>query len=57
VSIPLGFLFAIVGTYVGEMFGGDERARSMYPEIAVRSQTGTGAEPSSVVEEPVPAAV
>jgi cation/acetate symporter len=57
VSIPLGFLFAIVGTYVGEMFGGDQRARAMYPEIAVRSQTGVGAEPSSVVEERVPAAV
>jgi cation/acetate symporter len=57
VSIPLGFIFAIVGTYVGEMLGGDQRAKAMYPEIAVRSQTGVGAEPSSVVEERVPAAV
>jgi len=57
VSIPLGFLFAIVGTYVGEALGGDRRAVEMYPEIAVRSQTGVGAEPSSVVEEPIPAVV
>ena len=57
VSIPLGFLFAIVGTYIGEALGGDQRAQAMYPEIAVRSQTGVGAEPSSVVEERVPAAV
>ncbi len=57
VSIPLGFLFAIVGTYIGEALGGDQRAKAMYPEIAVRSQTGVGAEPSSVVEERVPAAV
>ncbi len=57
VSIPLGFLFAIVGTYIGEALGGDQRAKVMYPEIAVRSQTGVGAEPSSVVEERVPAAV
>jgi len=57
VSIPLGFLFAIAGTYIGEALGGDKRAQAMYPEIAVRSQTGVGAEPSSVVEERVPAAV
>jgi cation/acetate symporter len=57
VSIPLGFLFAIVGTYIGEALGGDQRAQAMYQEIAVRSQTGVGAEPSSVVEERVPAAV
>lgn len=57
VSIPLGFIFAIVGTYIGEALGGDQRAKAIYPEIAVRSQTGVGAEPSSVVEEPVPAAV
>jgi cation/acetate symporter len=57
VSIPLGFLFAIVGTYVGEALGGDKRAQAMYPEIAVRSQTGVGAEPSAVVEERIPAAV
>jgi hypothetical protein len=42
---------------VGEALGGDKRAQAMYPEIAVRSQTGVGAEPSSVVEERVPAAV
>jgi cation/acetate symporter len=57
VSIPLGFIFAIVGTYIGEALGGDQRAKAMYPEIAVRSQTGVGAEPSSVVEERIPAVV
>ena len=57
VSIPLGFIFAIVGTYIGEALGGDRRASAMYPEIAVRSQTGVGAEPSSVVEERIPAVV
>src|SRR5438309_10675364 len=57
VSIPLGFIFAIAGTYVGELFGGDQRAKAMYPEIAVRSQTGVGAEPSSVIEERIPAVV
>jgi cation/acetate symporter len=57
VSIPLGFLFAIAGTYVGELLGGDRRSQEMYTEIAVRSQTGVGAEPSSVVEERIPAAV
>jgi len=55
VSIPLGFIFAIVGTYVGELLG-DRRAHAMYPEIEVRSQTGIGAEPSSIAER-VPAAV
>jgi hypothetical protein len=29
----------------------------MYPEIQVRSQTGVGAEPSSVLEERIPAVV
>jgi cation/acetate symporter len=57
VSIPLGFLFAIVGTYIGEALGGDRRAVAMYPEIEVRSQTGVGAEPSSVIEERIPAIV
>jgi cation/acetate symporter len=57
VSIPLGFIFAIVGTYIGEALGSDQRAKAMYSEIAVRSQTGVGAEPSSVVEERIPAVV
>jgi cation/acetate symporter len=56
VSIPLGFIFAIVGTYVGEALGGDRRSQAMYPEIEVRSQTGIGAEPVAV-EERVPTAV
>jgi cation/acetate symporter len=57
VSIPLGFIFAIVGTYIGEALGGDRRAQEMYPEVEVRSQTGVGAEASPVAEERIPAAV
>jgi cation/acetate symporter len=56
VSIPLGFIFAIVGTFVGEALGADKRAQAMYPEIEVRSQTGVGAE-MSPVEDRIPAAV
>lgn len=50
VSIPLGFVFAIAGTYVGELFGQDRLAQARFPEIEVRSQTGIGAEPSGVAE-------
>jgi cation/acetate symporter len=57
VSIPLGFIFAIVGTYAGELFGGERRALAMYPEIQVRSQTGIGAETGAVVREPAATAV
>jgi cation/acetate symporter len=58
VSIPLGFLFAIVGTYVGELFGQDRLSQAKFPEIEVRSQTGIGMEPSAVAErEPAAAAV
>ncbi|MDQ6710458.1 MAG: cation acetate symporter [Candidatus Dormibacteraeota bacterium] len=56
VSIPLGFIFAIVGTYVGDLLTRDRRAQEMFSEIVVRSQTGVGAEPSAEVER-VPAAV
>ncbi|MDQ6884144.1 MAG: cation acetate symporter [Candidatus Dormibacteraeota bacterium] len=56
VSIPLGFIFAILGTYVGELLTRDRRAQAMFSEIEVRSQTGVGSEPSAVVER-VPAAV
>jgi cation/acetate symporter len=57
VSIPLGFIFAIVGTYVGELFGKDRLAEAKFAEIEVRSQTGIGAEPSAVEREPAAAAV
>jgi Na+(H+)/acetate symporter ActP len=57
VSIPLGFIFAIVGTYVGELFGKDRLAEAKFAEIEVRSQTGIGMEPSAVEREPAAAAV
>ncbi|MEP6753668.1 MAG: cation acetate symporter [Candidatus Dormiibacterota bacterium] len=47
VSIPLGFLFAIAGTYLGERVAKDRLAGAGYAEMDVRSQTGIGAEPSS----------
>jgi cation/acetate symporter len=52
VSIPLGFIAAIVGTYVGQLFGADRLAEQRFHEIDVRAQTGIGAEPS-----PLPAPV
>ena len=55
VSIPLGFLFAIAGTFVGRIVAKDRMAGKDFDEIEVRSQTGIGAEPSSVTDSPVPA--
>jgi cation/acetate symporter len=52
VSIPLGFIAAIVGTYVGDLFGADRLAEQRYHEIDVRAHTGIGAEPT-----PAPAPV
>jgi cation/acetate symporter len=40
-SIPLGFLFAIIGTYLG---GHEPQAEAKFAELAVRSHTGLGAE-------------
>lgn len=40
VSVPLGFLAALVGTLVTR----DERAESAFPEISVRANTALGAE-------------
>jgi cation/acetate symporter len=40
-SIPLGFLFAIIGTYLG---GREPQAEAKFAELAVRSHTGLGAE-------------
>ena len=40
VSIPLGFLFGILGTYLGR----DKSSEDRYHELSVRSHTGAGAE-------------
>ncbi|TMF18029.1 MAG: cation acetate symporter [Chloroflexi bacterium] len=45
VSIPIGFVLAIVGTYVGELVKADRLAEQKFHEIDVRAQTGLGAEP------------
>jgi cation/acetate symporter len=48
VAIPVGFIFAIVGTYVGELFKADRLAALKFHEIDVRAQTGVGAEVAPV---------
>jgi cation/acetate symporter len=49
VSIPIGFLFAIGGTFIGELARGvDRRAAQRYHEIDVRANTGLGAEAAPV---------
>ncbi|HEY3559826.1 MAG TPA: cation acetate symporter [Kribbella sp.] len=40
VSIPLGFLFGVLGTYLGR----DKSSESRYAELSVRAFTGAGAE-------------
>ncbi|MFD7153819.1 cation acetate symporter [Kribbella sp. NPDC059898] len=40
VSIPLGFLFGVVGTYLGK----DKSSEQRYAELTVRAFTGAGAE-------------
>ena len=45
VSIPIGFVLAILGTYVGELVKADRLAEQKFHEIDVRAQTGLGAEP------------
>ena len=40
VSIPLGFLFGVLGTYLGK----DRTSENRYNELSVRSLTGAGAE-------------
>ncbi|WP_238164292.1 cation acetate symporter [Kribbella pittospori] len=40
VSIPLGFLFGVLGTYLGK----DRSSEARYNELSVRSLTGAGAE-------------
>jgi cation/acetate symporter len=54
VSIPAGFLCAIVGTWIGELFGADRLAEAKFHEIDVRAQTGIGAEPAAPAAAPVP---
>src|SRR2546428_6780117 len=46
VAIPVGFVLAIVGTYVGELFKADRLAELRFHEIVVRAQTGVGPEAS-----------
>jgi len=48
VSIPIGFLLSIVGTYLGELVRADRLAEQKFHEIDVRAQTGLGAEPVPV---------
>jgi cation/acetate symporter len=48
VAIPVGFILAIVGTFVGDMFKADKLAAVKFHEIDVRAQTGVGAEASPV---------
>ena len=48
VSIPLGFLLAIVGTYLGDMVKADKLSELKFHEVDVRAQTGLGAEPDPV---------
>ncbi len=44
VSIPFGFLCAIVFTYIGELAGKDVLALQKFHEIDVRANTGLGSE-------------
>jgi cation/acetate symporter len=48
VAIPVGFILAIVGTYIGEFAKADRLAELKFHEIDVRAQTGVGAEPTPV---------
>jgi cation/acetate symporter len=48
VAIPVGFILAIVGTYVGDLAKADRLAEVKFHEIDVRAQTGVGAEVSPV---------
>ncbi len=48
VAIPVGFVLAIVGTYIGDLVKADRLAEVKFHEIDVRAQTGVGAEASPV---------
>jgi cation/acetate symporter len=43
VTIPLGFIFAVVFTYLGELVRADPLAEQKFHEIDVRANTGLGA--------------
>jgi cation/acetate symporter len=47
VSIPVGFVLAVVFTWIGELIGADKLAEQKFHEIDVRAQTGLGAEPAA----------
>jgi cation/acetate symporter len=48
IAIPVGFILAIAGTLVGDLFKADKLAEVKFHEIDVRAQTGLGAEPTPV---------
>jgi cation/acetate symporter len=48
IAIPVGFILAIAGTLVGDLFKADKLAEVKFHEIDVRAQTGVGAEVSPV---------
>jgi cation/acetate symporter len=48
VTIPLGFICAIVFTYLGELVRADRLAEQKYHEIDVRANTGLGAAGSAI---------
>ena len=48
VAIPIGFAFAILGTWLGELVKADRLAELKFHEIDVRAETGLGAEPVPV---------
>jgi cation/acetate symporter len=48
VAIPVGFILAVVGTYIGDLAKADRLAEVKFHEIDVRAQTGVGAEVSPV---------
>ncbi len=49
VSIPFGFVCAIVFTWIGELVRADRLAELKFHEIDVRAQTGLGAEPAAAI--------
>ncbi|GAC1473983.1 MAG: cation acetate symporter [Candidatus Dormibacteraceae bacterium] len=48
IAIPVGFILAVVGTYLGGLVKADKLAEVKFHEIDVRAQTGVGAEVSPV---------
>jgi cation/acetate symporter len=54
VSIPFGFACAVLGTWIGELFGSDRLAEAKFHEIDVRAHTGIGSEPAAPTAVPAP---